>query len=137
VIRALRRGGFALLSALNLAWGGWALGAPVHFFRAFPGFGRHWTSAYPPYNEHLVADLGATMLALGVLLGAAALLDRPVVSWVVAAGVGTFDLVHFGYHALHAGQMSEADRVLSQLSLVASVLLPPALAATHHRRGRQ
>jgi hypothetical protein len=134
MIRAVRRGGFAVLAALNLAWGAWALAAPAHFFRTFPGFGRHWTSAYPPYNEHLVADLGGTMLALGVLLILAAVLDRPVVSWVVAAGVGTFDLVHFGYHALHPGSMSATDRTLGLLSLAGSVLLPPALAATHHWR---
>jgi hypothetical protein len=62
--------------------------------------------------------------------------DRPAVSWTVAAGVGTFGLLHFGYHALHAGGMGTADRVLSLASLVGGALGPPALAATHHlRRG--
>jgi hypothetical protein len=136
VTRRVRRAGFALLGALNLAWGAWAVTAPERFFRTFPGFGRQWTSAYPPYNEHLTSDLGGTMLALGVLLGLAAVLDRPVVSWVVAAGVGTFDLVHFGYHALHAGRMTGVDRTFGLLSLAVSVLLPPALAATHHWHDR-
>ena len=55
-------------------------------------------------------------------------------SWVVAVGVGTFGTLHFGYHALHAGTTSGADRGLSLLSLVGGAVLPPALAATHHLR---
>jgi hypothetical protein len=133
-MNVLRRVGFGLLALLNAAWGGWAIVAPAHFFRTFPGFGFHWTSAYPPYNQHLIFDLGATLLTLGVLLGVAAVLDRPAVSWVVAVGAGTFGTLHLGYHALHAGTMAGADRGLSILSLIGGALLPLALAATHHVR---
>ena len=130
----VRRVGFGLLGLLNVIWGGWAIAAPAHFFRTFPGFGFHWTSAYPPYNQHLIFDLGATLLTLGVLLAVAAVLDRPAVSWVVAVGTGTFGLLHFGYHALHAGTMGGTDRALSILSLIGGAVLPLALAATHHLR---
>jgi hypothetical protein len=130
----VRRLGFGLLALLNVAWGGWAIVAPAHFFRTFPGFGFHWTSAYPPYNEHLIFDLGATLLTLGVLLGVAAVLDRPPVSWVVAVAAGTFGTLHFGYHAVHAGTMAGADRGLSIMSLIGGAVLPLALAATHHLR---
>ncbi len=130
----LRRAGFALLGLVNVGWGVWALLAPAHFFRTFPGFGFHWTSAYPPYNQHLIFDLGATLLTLGVLLGVAAVFDRPAVSWVVAVGAGTFGTLHFGYHVVHAGTMGSTDRALSILSLIGGALLPPALAATHHLR---
>ena len=130
----VRRAGFGLLAVANLIWGGWALITLAHFFRTFPGFGWHWTSAYPPYNEHLIVDLGATLLTLGVLLGAAAIVDKRAVSWVVAVGVGTFGTLHFGYHVAHAGTMSGADRGLSILSLIGGAVVPPALAATHHLR---
>ena len=133
-MRILRRAGFGLLALVNLAWGGWALVAPVAFFRTFPGFGLHWTSAYPPYNPHLIFDLGATLVTLGVLFGLAAALDDRTVSWVVAVGTRTFGTLHFGYHALHPGPMGGADRALSILSLIGGALLPSALAATHHLR---
>jgi hypothetical protein len=133
-VRILRRAGFGLLALVNLAWGGWALVAPAGFFRTFPGLGFQWTSAYPPYNRHLIFDLGATLLTLGVLLGVAAALDNRTVSWVVALAAGTFGALHVGYHALHAGTMGGADRALSILSLLGGALLPPALAATHHLR---
>ena len=67
LVRSIRRLGFAALGLLNLAWGGWAVAAPAHFLATFPGFGLHWTAAYPPFNQHLVVDLGATMLTLAVL----------------------------------------------------------------------
>jgi hypothetical protein len=133
-VTLVRRVGFGLLGLLNAAWGLWAVAAPAHFYRTFPGFGLHWTSAYPPYNQHLIFDLGATLLTLGLLCGAAALFDRPAVSWTVALGTGGFGTLHFGYHAEHAGMMHSADRSLSILSLIGGALLPPALAATHHLR---
>lgn len=129
--RPVRRLGFCALGLLNLAWGGWAVAAPAHFYATFPGFGLHWTAAYPPYNQHLIVDLGATMLTLAVLFLAAAAADRAAVSWVAGLSTAVFGTLHFGYHALHGGQMGTADRLMSLLSLVAGALLPPALAATH------
>jgi hypothetical protein len=131
-IELVRRSGFAALGLVNLAWGGWAVAAPAHFFATFPGFGLHWTAAYPPYNQHLIVDLGATMLTLAVLFLGALLADRPAVSWLAGTAAAVFGTLHFGYHALHAGHMGTADRVLSLLSLVGGALVPPALAATHH-----
>ena len=57
---ALVRGGLVLLGALHLSWGVPATLAPRWFFDSFPGLGHAWTAAYPPYNGHLVTDLGAT-----------------------------------------------------------------------------
>jgi hypothetical protein len=131
---ALRRLGLGLLGLLYLGWGAWAILAPADFFQTFPGIGLHWTRAYPPYNGHLIFDLGATQLTLGVLLTVAAVLDTRQVSWLAALGAGLFGGLHFGYHALHAGMMGGTDRLLGLLSLAAGAILPPALAATHHLR---
>ncbi|MFB9450923.1 hypothetical protein Dvina_53555 [Dactylosporangium vinaceum] len=127
----IRRLGFTVLGLLNLVWGAWGVAAPRHFFSTFPGFGLHWTSSYPPFNQHLTVDLGATMLTLATLFIGAAIVDKPAVSGLVGAATAVFGTLHFGYHALHAGQMGTADRVMSLVTLIGGALLPPALAATH------
>jgi hypothetical protein len=115
----------------------WAVVAPARFFATFPGLGRHWTAAYPPYNQHLTVDLGATMTTLSVLFVWAAVVDRPAVSWLAGIATAVFGTLHFGYHALHAGHMGASDWMLSLLSLVGGALVPPALAATHHLDARR
>jgi hypothetical protein len=107
----LRRAGLAVLAALNLWWGVAALVAPARFFAAFP-FGHTWTGAYPPYNEHLVVDLGATFTTLAVL-----------------AGVGTFNTLHLAFHATHPGRLAGGEYAASVAALVAGVLAPVVLAA--------
>ncbi len=123
----VRRGGLGTLGVVELVWGGWAYLAPAGFFANFPGFGHRWTYGYPPYNEHLVTDLGATFLTLGVLLVVAAVLDDRRVSVVVLVGVLEFNALHLAYHAMHRGTMGGADYAASLLSLVLGVLVPLAL----------
>src|SRR5262245_54310337 len=103
---ALVRVGMGLLAAINAWWGGWARFAPLDFFDSFPGFGHHWTAAYPPYNEHLVTDLGSTFLTLAFLLAVGALVDSRTVRRVVLGGVLVFNGLHLQFHALHRGLMS-------------------------------
>jgi hypothetical protein len=131
--RLLRRGGTATLGVIELLWGGWAYFAPASFFASFPGFGHRWTGAYPPYNEHLTSDLGATFLTLGVLLLAAAGLDDRRVSVVVLAGVLVFNVLHLAYHAGHRGELAGADYGASVLALFFGVLAPAALLFTTRR----
>ncbi|GAA1770026.1 hypothetical protein [Luedemannella helvata] len=128
------RVGLGALSAVNLWWGGWALIAPRHFFDTFPGFGRHWTAGYPPYNQHLVSDLGAIFVTLGVLLAAAAILNDARVTTVVLAGVLTFNALHLAFHAVHHGTLTGFDLVASLASLAAGVLAPVALLILARRR---
>ncbi len=123
----LRRVGLALLAGLNLWWGVWALAAPRGFYDAFPGFGHRWTAAYPPYNEHLIADLGATFLTLAVLLALAVFLDDPRVRRVVLAGVLVFNGLHLAFHATHRGVLSLLDYGASLATLVGGAALPAVL----------
>ena len=62
------RAGIALLAAAFGAVGFWAQLAPQSFYDDFPGGGGTWVSALPPYNEHLVRDVGGLNLALVLLL---------------------------------------------------------------------
>jgi hypothetical protein len=128
MLRVMVRLGLGALAALNLWWGAWARLVPRQFYDSFPGFGHHWTAAYPPYNEHLIEDLGATFLTLGLLLAlATALADRRVRLTVLGA-VLAFNLLHLQFHAGHQGTMSTMDYGASIGALALGVLAPVLLA---------
>ncbi|MFC7481826.1 hypothetical protein ACFQX7_19750 [Luedemannella flava] len=107
--------------------GVWAVGAPRHFFVTFPGFGHRWTAGYPPFNEHLVSDLGSIFLTLGVLLTVAAVLDDARVTAVVLAGTLVFNTLHLAFHSTHHGTLVGFDLAASLASLVAGVIGPVVL----------
>jgi hypothetical protein len=113
--------------ALYLWWGLWARIAPHHFFDRFPGLGHHWTAGYPPYNEHLVTDLGASFLTLALLSGIAAAVDDRRVRRVVLAAVFLFNLLHLSFHATHAGRLAGLDFAASVAALALGVLGPVLL----------
>jgi hypothetical protein len=131
----LVRLGLGLLAALNLWWGVWARVAPRHFFDTFPGGGQHWTAAYPPYNEHLVTDLGATFLTLAFLLVVAAVSTDRRVRRTVLAGVTLFGALHLLFHASDRGGMAGGSYAASVAALVVGVLLPGGLLALDLLRG--
>jgi len=133
------RVGAGVLGALNLWWGIWARFAPRDFFDSFPGLGRRWTAAYPPYNEHLVTDLGSTFLTLAFLLAAVAATNNRAVWRVVLAGVFLFNTLHIGFHATDAGQLRGTDLAASVTALAVGVAIPlgllviDALTSRRHR----
>ncbi len=100
--------------------------APHSFYTGFP-FGRGWVELLPPYNEHLIRDVGGFYLAFTVLFAwAAVTLARQLVvplavAWSVAA------LLHFGYHLAHHDGLSTGDAI-AELTGLAAVLVLPALA---------
>jgi hypothetical protein len=121
------RVGMALLAVLHGWWGLWALIDPQHFFDTFPGAGRRWTAAYPPYNEHLVVDLGATFVTLAFLLAAGAASRNRGVRTVALLTVTLFGALHLGFHSANHGLLAHADLVASLAALALGVLLPIAL----------
>ncbi|GIG88931.1 hypothetical protein Pen02_38670 [Plantactinospora endophytica] len=121
------RGGLALLGVLHLSWGVPAVLAPRWFFDNFPGFGLSWTAGYPPYNSHLMTDVGGAFLTLGAMLLAAAWLDDRRVTAVVLGGLLIFSTVHLVFHLAHAGTLTSADLLASRTVLLFGVLGPGAL----------
>lgn len=119
--------GLVVLGVLNLIWGSWAVLAPRRFFDTFPGFGQRWTGAYPPYNEHLVTDLGATFCTLAVLLLAAAALRDRRVTTVVLAGVLVFSTLHLAFHATRHGLLYGWGLAGSITAVLLGVAVPAAL----------
>lgn len=107
--------------------GVWALVAPRSFYDDFPGGGRSWVSASPPYNEHLVRDVGGLYLALTVVLLAAAVImeRRLVIVALVAALVNA--VPHFIFHVTHVDGLSTSDQIAQTASLAVAMVVPMAL----------
>jgi hypothetical protein len=119
---AVARTALALLAASNAAIGLLARLAPRTFYDDFPFVG-HWVDRLPPYNQHLVTDVGAFYLAFAVVLAWAAwTLQRELVR---AACVGwiLFSVLHFAFHATHLERFGAGDTVAELLSLGAVVAL--------------
>lgn len=133
-MRLLRRALLASYGLSHLGWGAWAYAAPGSFFATFPGFGQRWTADYPPYNEHLVVDLGSTFLTLGALLLIAAALDDRRVTTVVVAGAVLFAALHLAFHATHRGGMDDGY-VPSLVTLAVGVVAPLLTLATYRYDG--
>jgi hypothetical protein len=100
--------------------------APHSFYASFP-LGRHWVELLPPYNKHLVTDVGGLYLGFAVLLAWAAVTLQPVLvraaccAWLLVAAL------HLGFHATHLDGFVAGDAV-AELTSLAFLLLPPALA---------
>jgi hypothetical protein len=130
------RGGLIFLAFTPGVLAAWILTAPRSFYDDFPGGGREWVSALPPYNEHLLRDFGAANLGLLVLLVAAAvLLERRLVQVALLAYAASA-LPHFIYHATTTETLSTTDNVLSLGGQAVTILLPLGLLflTTERRR---
>lgn len=116
-----------VLAAFQFVAGLWALAAPRSFHDDFPYGGTPWVALFPPYNEHLVRDVGAGILALGVALAFAAWwLDRRVVITAVAAFL-TFTVPHTVFHSLHLAHFPLADAALQQVAFGVQIVLAVAV----------
>jgi hypothetical protein len=116
--------GFLLIAALSVGLP--ATVAPHTFYDDFP-FVAHWVELLPPYNEHLVTDVGGLYLGFSVLFAWAAwTLDRTLVqavsvAWLLAAAI------HLLFHAGHLGNFSTADAI-AEITSLALLLIPPPIA---------
>jgi hypothetical protein len=116
--------GFLFVSALLT--GLTAAAAPRFFYDHFP-FAAEWVHLLPPYNQHLVTDVGELYLGFAVMFAWAAwtrqqTLVRAVCSaWLLSA------TLHLVFHLAHLEDFGAADAVGEIFSL--SVLLVPALLA--------
>ena len=129
------RGGLLFLAVTPGVLAAWILLAPRSFYDDFPGGGREWVSALPPYNEHLLRDFGSANLGFLVLLVAAAvLLERRLVQVALVAYAASA-LPHFIYHVTTTDALSTTDNVLSLGGQALTVLLPLGLLSlTTERR---
>ena len=100
--------------------------APHAFYDDFP-FLRHWVDLLPPYNEHLVTDVGGLYLGFAVLFAWAAWTLQPTLVRAVCSAWLLTAALHLLFHATHLGGFSTGDAI-GQLASLALLLVPPPLA---------
>lgn len=99
---------------------------PHVFYNDFP-FLEHWVERLPPYNEHLVFDVGGLYLGFAVVLGLAAWRPRRDLVIAGCAGFLTVSVPHLAYHAFNLSGFSTGEAIL-ELAALASLLVPPLVA---------
>jgi hypothetical protein len=116
----------ALLPGLEATLG------PSSFYASFP-LGRGWVELLPPYNEHLVRDVGGFYLAFAILFAwaavtlSSALIVPLCVTWTVAA------VLHAYFHVTHLDGFSTGDAIAQTVGLLAVIALPLLAIATTRR----
>lgn len=127
------RPGLLVVAVPHALAGVQALLAPRSFYSDFPLPGRRWVGSLGPYDEHLVTDVGAALLALGgLVILAAVLLDRRLLQGALAAWL-VFATPHLVFHATHTGTLPLADDVANLLLLGLAVAIPAAALASTFR----
>lgn len=82
-----------------------------------------WVAMLPPYNEHLMRDVGAATLAYTFVLAVAAVtMERRLVRTALVANL-LFTVPHFVFHATHL----ESDAVAQTVTFAVGVVIPAAL----------
>lgn len=138
--RLTARTSLGLLAVSQVLIGGWALLVPGHFFASFPAAGHAWVALLPPYNEHLVRDVGALSLALTVVLAAAAATADRLLVRVAAVASVFYSVPHTLFHGLHLDDFTLGDAIAQmagfvlQLGLAAAALLATRHDRSHHGR---
>ena len=124
----LIRAGLWAVAVTDALVGAWAAFAPRSFFDTFPGLGRTWVSALPPYNEHLARDVGGLNLVLAALFVAAAVRpDRFFVRAICLASL-LWAIPHLAFHYTHFAGLETVDVVAQGFTLLVAVALPIAIA---------
>lgn len=100
----------------------WALFAPRSFYDDFPAGTDGWVHQLGPFDEHLVTDVGALFVALGVLMIVAGvslrrrLVTAATVAWLIYA------VPHFTWHLFNLEPLSTGDAIANSITTGSSVV---------------
>jgi hypothetical protein len=100
-IKQWLRGGLFTLAALQTVVSLWQYFAPRSFYDDFPT-----VRLDPPYNEHLVTDVGGLGLAVTATLYIAAILVDTRVALTALTGYLIYAASHFVFHVTHFDNFS-------------------------------
>ncbi|ALG06713.1 hypothetical protein [Kibdelosporangium phytohabitans] len=121
------RGGLVFLAVSQGLVGVLQLFFPRTFYDNVPIPGHSWVAMFPPYNEHLMRDLGAATSAyVLVLVVAVVTMERRMVATALVANL-VFTVPHFVFHAVHMDNMPRADWIAQTLALALGVVIPGLL----------
>ena len=113
------RAGLTVLALITLIVGAWQYFAPRSFYTGVPT-----VATDPPFNQHLMTDVGGLGLALAVVLGAAAVtMDRLLIRVALAAYL-VYSVSHLLFHVTHLTGLSAGGMAF----LVTGLTLLPAFA---------
>jgi len=115
-----------LTGATFAALGVWAMAAPHAFFDA--------VARFEPYNQHLLQDIGAFQIGLGLVLLLAAAAPRADVLAMALIGVGTGAAFHLLSHLLGLDLGGNPPADIPTFTVMALLLL--AAGAARWRAGR-
>jgi hypothetical protein len=122
------RAGLGILALFQAIIGVWALFAPTSFYSSFPLPGHPWVSLLPPYNEHLVGDVGELSLALTVVLAAAAVIGQRLLSAVAVAAIAVYAVPHAIFHFLQLEGFPTSDAIAQTIGIAFQLLVIAAVA---------
>lgn len=123
---ALARAALIVLALSAASIGLTATLAPHTFYDDFP-FLSHWVDLLPPYNEHLVTDVGGLYLGFTVLFAWAAWTLQPTLVRAVCSAWLLSATLHLIFHATHLEGFGTADGV-AEIASLAFLLVPPPVA---------
>ncbi|MBY8870566.1 hypothetical protein K7640_01765 [Micromonospora sp. PLK6-60] len=99
--RTWLRGGLFTLAGLQTIVSVWQYAFPRSFYDDFPT-----VDLDPPYNEHLVSDVGGLGLALAAVVFLAARSRQPTAVTAALTGYLIYAAAHFLYHVTHFAHFS-------------------------------
>jgi hypothetical protein len=117
------RVGLGILAILQGIVGIWASLVPRSFYRNFPIPGHNWVSLLPPYNEHLIRDVGELNLALTVVLAAAALTGQRLLSVVAVIAAAVYAVPHAVFHMFHLEGFPTVDAVTQTIGIALQLVV--------------
>jgi hypothetical protein len=133
--RKLVRNQLALMCGYALFLGATAAFAPHTFFTDFP-FLAHWVERLPPYNEHLVTDVGGLYLGFALLFGWAAWKCERTLALAASSAFLLVTVLHLVFHATHLEGFGTVDGA-AEIAALASLVIPPALVIWALRDGTE
>lgn len=123
---ALARAMLGLLCGYCVFIGATAAFVPRTFYDDFP-FLAHWVERLPPYNEHLISDVGGLYLGFALLFGWAAWKLERTLALPVCAAFLLSAILHLIFHIGHLEGFGTVDGV-AEIAALASLLAPPLIA---------
>ena len=119
----LIKASLVVLAFVALSVGLPAAFAPETFYEDYPFF-TAWINLLPPYNEHLITDVGGLYTGFGVMFVWA--LIRPSRQLILPLCVGWFvvQILHFAFHISHLEGFTTTETASQTIGLLVITLVP-------------